>query len=270
MLKRVVAGSVVCGVEAVCGDGFVDTSVNVVSQMVRGIHGQREGDGAVAVERGLQIPSLSECAGLVGVELEAVEVVRSALTNRIGQLRDGGLVYEQVQRGGAVTTVYIKVGMLVVVRLGGVDDVESVLVVVTAGADVRHNFAALLRTDVQVQDDDTVTTACGSHRVGINAGYRKGLVAKSIVAVETDGVIAVGLVGGRHDEGQRGGAVAAEDCLVVVGERIGARRFEGGVEAVAGVVFASTNFIAQHDELGGRDGEGQLDGAVAAIDILKR
>ena len=131
------------GVETVAGVG--DTLANVIRQLnvVDGIDDQVQGDDTVAAEAGLQVPDVEGVDRDCSRDVEAVLVVNLTHAEGRFQIGGGGLVYNQIQGGGAVTTVHVVVNVVVVVGLRRVLDVESVIVVVHAVAGVSHNVASL-------------------------------------------------------------------------------------------------------------------------------
>ena len=103
--QRVAAGLREGGVEAELREGLASAEGRVNHKVVYRIHRQVQGDGAVAAVAGFEMAGVVVSADHRVGNREAVVGVGALTAERVVKLGDGGLVYEQVQDGDAVTAV---------------------------------------------------------------------------------------------------------------------------------------------------------------------
>ena len=102
------------------------------------VDGEVQDHRAVAAVHGGHDARVGGVADLRGRHVEAVQTVVLAQTERGVEVGGVQLVDDEVQHGGAVATVHGVGVLLVVAGRGGILDVEAVLRVVVAVADVCH------------------------------------------------------------------------------------------------------------------------------------
>ena len=140
-----------------------DTRADVVRERHSAgrVHRDVQHDGAVAAIDGGDDARVGGVTHFVGGHVEAVQAIGLALAE--GGVEVGGvqLVHDEVEHGGAVAAVHGSGVLLVVAGHSGILDVEAVLRVGVAVADVRLQRVAVFGTHGQVERHDAVATIDG-------------------------------------------------------------------------------------------------------------
>ena len=136
------------------------TCTNVVGQfdVVNRQNHEVQVDGAVAAKCGLQMTGVNRVDHFGCQNVEAVLVILFTQTERTFQFGGLGLVHNQIQDRGAVTAVDIRIRVIKVSGSRGVEDGKVITTVGHIITSVRHQRVAFLRSDVQVQRHNAVTT----------------------------------------------------------------------------------------------------------------
>ena len=103
----------------------------------------------------------------------------------------------------------------------------------------------------------------------VDAGFGERLPVEDEAAVLADHAGDVLVIDGTHGQAELGDAVAAEDVLVVVVQRVGARLCEQRVKAVFGVRLAGAGLPAEHHVVRRVHRHLEVHGAVAAVNGLQ-
>ena len=265
--QRVGAGLREERVKAVVVVAHTRTNLPVEHYVMRRVHRHDEVHRAVAAIDGLQVLRVS--LRFRRRELESVAIVTFAEAEGYGNVGRGGLVDGEVQHGGAVTTVHIAVHMAVVLGLSRFRDVEVILVVGLSVADVRADFAAFLRTHIQMEVEDAVAAVHTRQGGGVIARGSQCLPVEIVLPIEADRILDFSFEHGIDGQGERRETVAAIDVLAVFGERIFAGRRKRRVEAVARVVGLLASLVGKFRQTERIDGHVKSHGAVTAVDSLQ-
>ena len=189
--------------------------------------GEREGDGAVATVRGLQMQGVGDYTGSRRRQVKAVFRIAFAQADGTRDRCGGRLVHHEIQYGGAVAAMHIRVDDAVVSGDRGLLDVESMQLVRIAKADGIGERVAFFREYREIQREGAVSAIYSLQGIIINTRSGQDFAVKVIAAVETDGCVEVGVVSWMHRELQRSGAVASMDARIDVGHRIVASHRDG-------------------------------------------
>ena len=119
--------------------------------------GEREGDGAVATVRGLQMQGVGDYTGSRRRQVKAVFRIAFAQADGTRDRCGGRLVHHEIQYGGAVAAMHIRTRDTMVARGGRIRDVKAVLRVRLSKTDSSEEGVATLRINAQMQRDDAVT-----------------------------------------------------------------------------------------------------------------
>ena len=199
-----------------------------------------------------------------GLHVEAVQTVILTQAERGVEFGGVQLVDDEVQHRGAWAAVLISALQLVVLRGRGILDVEAILRVGAAGADIRRDGVTRFRTHGQGQRHGAVAAVNRREGLGVGACGGQDISAEVETAVLADHLGDVLVIDRAHGQAQFGHAVATEDVLVVVVERVGAGLCEGGVKAVRRVGGTGAHLVVQHHVVRRVDRDVQVHRAVAA------
>ena len=153
-------------------------------------------------------------------------------------------------------------------RFNGMVNVEIVLMVIAVQAYIRIDFAAFLRTYIQMQVDHAVALVDRRQSDLIIACLIERCTVEIECSVEADGIINIRFENRIHGQLNRGHTVAIVHILVVTDQRVNATLYERGVKTVFVVTAVLAGGIRECHGACRVHRDVQRDGAVATVDGL--
>ena len=157
------------GVETVGGVRNARTDLIGQCDVVNRVHREVQYQSVFATESGTLGTGVFVFAGFRSQDVKAVIRIGFTATDRSVDMRGIKLVNHELQNSGAVTTMHVRIGVLVSLGFLRIDNLKSILVVGIAPTDMIRDIADFFRIHIKLQRDNTVATAGGGERVHVNA-----------------------------------------------------------------------------------------------------